>query len=233
MDEKELDKMAEDIEPIEETKEEVVEAPKEEVKPEAPTGFVEDKETYVKSDGETTTTPVHNLIKEESGAKKWVLGGLASILILGLGAATAWLYMDAQNARNELLSVKTGLDTAKSDAAKLRDEVQALKVAPKEPTEEPATTQELADSMVIAHKAAGKGVKFSASTKKISGDFVVITVQDNGPEGAPLKRIYKKVGTELVEIGSYGVGQMLKADAEYIESAYGVDLEALDVPVED
>lgn len=115
MDEKELDKMAKDIEPIEE--------PKEDPKTDTPVGFVEDKETYVKPDGETTTAPVRtpNVIKEESGKGKWVFGGLATILILGLGAASAWLYTDAQDIRNELQSTKVGLDAARSDAAKLRD----------------------------------------------------------------------------------------------------------------
>lgn len=114
MDEKELDKMAKDIEPIEE--------PKEEVKTEAPVGFVEDKETYVKPDGETTTAPVRtpNVIKEESSTGKWVVGGLMTLFILGLGASTAWLYTDAQNTRNELKSVKTGLEAARADAAQLR-----------------------------------------------------------------------------------------------------------------
>jgi hypothetical protein len=119
MDDKELDKMAKDLEPIEEPKE----TPEEPT--ETPTGFVEDKETFVKPDGETTVAPKHSsgVIKEGSGKGKWVFGGLATVLVLALGASTAWIYMDAQNVRNELQSVKSGLDAARKDAAHLRDEL--------------------------------------------------------------------------------------------------------------
>ena len=128
MDDKELDDMAKDIEPVKvETEPTQTDAPAIDA---APTGFVEDKETYVKPDGETTTTPTRNLIKEESGAKKWMLGGLATVLILGLGAASAWLYTDAQSVRNELQSTKTGLDAARADAAKLRADAVKPAIAP-------------------------------------------------------------------------------------------------------
>jgi hypothetical protein len=120
MDEKELDKMAKDIEPIEEPKEELITQNSD--------GFVEDKETYVKPDGETTTSPVRtpNVIKEESNKGKWVFGGLATILILGLGASSTWLYMDAQNVRNELQSVKTGLEATRY-ATRLRPQRKQLR----------------------------------------------------------------------------------------------------------
>lgn len=139
MDEKELDKMAKDIEPIEEPKEASEEDSSEEAKTEVksgvPAGFVEDKETYVKPDGKTATIPVRNLIREDSGAKKWMIGGLATILIVGLGASTAWLYIEERDTRNEMQSIKTGLDAARADAAKLRADAA-------KPIAEPATGED-------------------------------------------------------------------------------------------
>ena len=124
MDDKELDKMAKDLDTIDEPQQ---------TSPTTPVsdGFVEDKETYVKPDGETTDNPKpsRQAIKEDSAKGKWVLGGLATILVLALGAGSAWLYTDAQKARNELNSTKTGLEAARADAAKLRDQVAKKPIA--------------------------------------------------------------------------------------------------------
>lgn len=154
MDEKELDKMAKDIEPIEE--------PKEDVKPENPAGFVEDKETYVKPDGETTSTPVRTptVIKDESSKGKWVFGGLATILILGLGAASAWLYTDAQSIRNELQNTKTGLTAARDDAAKLRGQVT------QNSSPVPVKSEDFATFIAEYDKMLEAGVELSETDKK-------------------------------------------------------------------
>lgn len=168
MDDKELDKMAKDLEATEEPKAAVAPAVEEQ-------GFVEDKETYVKPDGETTTTPkrTHDPISEDSGKGKWIFGGLATILILGLGAGSAWLYTDAQNARNELQSVKTGLEAARSDAAKLREN------ASKTTAKEPVTSEDFLAFNEEYNKMVESGVELSdedrAAIEKAVKDYYKIS----------------------------------------------------------
>lgn len=189
MDEKELDKMAKDIEPIAEPKE-----------PEVSTGFVEDRETYVKPDGETTASPERtpNVIKEGSGKGKWIFGGLATILILGLGGATAWAYTDAQSVRNELQSMKTGLDVAKTDAAKLRDEVQSLKAkamdnAATEEVVEKTDKELVADTVTATLHAPveNKSAKVAVNVMKNSKEFAYASA--GFEEGGGAAYILKKV----------------------------------------
>lgn len=225
MDENELDKMAKDIEPIVEPAE--TEA--------APTGFVEDRETYVKPDGETTSTPerTSNAIKEESHVGTWVMGGFLTLFILGLGASTAWLYTDAQNARNELQSIKTGLDTAKADAAKLRDEVQSLKAKAIEPV---APTDSLADrteNVVAALQEATLDTKDTAKVSKTKGDFVLIYVGLPGKDGVP--HVFKNTKKGLVEIAILSdtgmSGGLPKHEADLLKEQYGFDVTLFDIKV--
>lgn len=226
MDEKELDKMAKDIEPIAE--------PTDAATP-APTGFVEDRETYVKPDGETTSTPERtpNVIKEESGKGKWIFGGLATILILGLGGATAWAYTDAQNVRNELQSVKTGLAAAKSDAAKLRDEVQALKAKSQEA---PATIEDIpegAENAAAALQEATLDTKDVAKVDKAKGNFVLIFT--GLPEKDGVAHVFKSTKKGLVEIAvlsDTGTGGGLpKHEADMLKEQYGFDAALFDIKI--
>jgi len=229
MDEKELDKMAKDIEPIAEPVE--TETP-------APTGFVEDRETYVKPDGETTTSPKRspNVIKEDSGAGKWVFGGLATILILGLGGATAWAYTDAQSVRKELQSVKTGLDTAKSDAAKLRDEVQSLKTKTQEA---PVVTEESiadrAEDAAAALQEATLRTDDKAGVSKTKGDFVLIYSGLPGKDS--VSHVFKNTKKGLVKVATLsdtGIGGGLpRHEADELKEQYGFDATLFGIKIAD
>lgn len=229
MDEKELDKMAKDIEPIEE--------PKEGVKTQNSDGFVEDKETYVKPDGETTTAPVRtpNIIKEESNKGKWVFGGLATILILGLGGATAWAYTDAQSVRNELQSVKTGLDTAKTDAAKLRDEVQSLKAKTPEASPAVETITDRAENAALALQDATLRTDDKAGVSKTKGDFVLINSGLPGKDS--ITHVFKNTKKGLIQIGilsDTGIGGGLpKHEATQLKEQYGFDAMLFDIKIAD
>lgn len=227
MDEKELDKMAKDIEPIEE--------PKDNAAPESPTGFVEDKETYVKPDGETTTTPVRspNVIKEESSKGKWIFRSLATILILGLGGATAWAYTDAQNVRNELQSLKTGLEAARSDAAKLRADVANVKQDTSKIAATEVTTQELLDGLVDATQDADTTQATVATPGKVQGDFTSVYIRDKQSPGGFI-HIFKKYNGLLVEIERYlsEENALSKQQADTLKTKYGFDAAKYGIKVE-
>lgn len=225
MDEKELDKMAKDIEPIAEPKE-----------AEVPTGFVEDRETYVKPDGETTASPERtpNVIKEESGKGKWIFGGLATILILGLGGATAWAYTDAQSVRNELQSMKTGLDVAKADAAKLRDEVQSLKAKSQEaPVAAVEDLPDSAENAATALQEATLDTKDVARVDKTKGGFVLIYTGLPNKDG--VAHVFKSTKMGLVEIAilsDTGIGGGLpKQEADLLKEQYGFDAALFEIKI--
>ena len=187
MDDKEIDKAVDEIEPVD---------------TDTSAAFVENKETFVKPDGETTATPARNVIKEESGAKKWVLGGLVVLLLAGLGAFGAWAYMDAQNARNELSSVKTGLDAARADVAKLRADATDDK-KPVDTQETPKTDKELITEAVTAEihaTTAAKTLKVTVNILKPGTEFAYVSAGFEGGGGASY--ILKKVDSLWVIVFS-------------------------------
>lgn len=77
-------------------------------------------ETYVTPTGEPTTletaqqeTPLA-MPKKKRGAGKWLLGGLVVLLLAGLGAFSYWQWTEADSAKKEAASVKQELDTVKT-----------------------------------------------------------------------------------------------------------------------
>lgn len=94
-------------------------------------------ETYVTPTGEPTTletaqqeTPLA-MPKKKRGAGKWLLGGLVVLLLAGLGAFSYWQWTEADSAKKEAASVKQELDTVKTaqkDAA--NDKPATAPVAP-------------------------------------------------------------------------------------------------------
>lgn len=60
--------------------------------------------------------------KNKSGAGKWLLVGLAILLVAGLGALAFWQWSEAQSAKQELASVQSQLEASQKTVAPAQEE---------------------------------------------------------------------------------------------------------------
>jgi hypothetical protein len=124
-------------------------------KPDEPVGFTQpnpdnEPETYVTPEGRPTTLGEAHaepqaqapVTPKKSGVTKWVLGGMAVLLITAAGALAFWQGAEAQNAKQELSAAQDQLKTAQASLADLKETEEKS-------ADEPAATQPVTDTALI------------------------------------------------------------------------------------
>lgn len=158
-------------------------------------------ETYVTPEGRPTTLgdahvepqvqPVAAVTPKKSGAKKWLVGGVFVLLLAGLGALVYWQWAEAQNAKQELTSVQTQLQTAQSDLAKAeKDDTKT--------TDETATptAEELIIKTATANAQAsmkGELLPVSVEVAKHNDKFAYVRVEISNGTAGEYVEILKKI----------------------------------------
>lgn len=207
MDDKELDKMAKDIEPA------AIETD----------GSVEDiEEPVVEDSTDEEVAPAPGPANEgSSGGRKLFLIAVIVLVIAGLGGLGAWAYLDGQSARSQVSSLKQGLEAARADAAKLRaDAVKTADTTDQEPADIPAVKDE--DAVIAAAKAHAHAPKnnekddVKITVAKLEASFARVSVSVEGAMGGYSCTLKKVDGIWLVlfcgqsaplqdELDKYGV----------------------------
>lgn len=185
-------------------------------------------ETYVTPEGQPTTLgdahaepqaqPVA-VTKKKTGAKKWLVGGVVVLLLAGLGALAYWQWADAQNARNEVASLKTSLEAAEKEAKEETtkdDDGTAPAVTPLSDSELVTTEAE-----AFLDSTDNNSYVFTASNVKTEDTFAVVKAGIPNTGANPKYVVLEKSDGNWVVIYSV-VGPIPTAEKDRLTTEFGV-----------
>lgn len=201
-------------------------------KPDEPQGFTGSNpdnvpETYVTPEGTPTTLGEAHaepqaqtvVASKKSGAKKWLLGGVAVLLLAALSALAYWQWAEAQNARDEVASLRTTLEAAEKKAQEdtEKDEDDSA------PTTAPLRDTDLVKAEVDSFLAStqNNSYVYSANNVKIEDTFAIVKAVIPSSDANPKTIVLEKSKENWVVVYSI-VGPVPAADKDKLTAEFGI-----------
>lgn len=160
---------------------------------------------------------------KKSNASRWLLGGLAVLLLAGAGAFSYWQWQEAENARREVSALRSDLSAVQAQNKK--------ETATAAPTERLITTMELAERYAESYKGAGESIKFFTRVEKTDGDAALIYTKAEVPNAEPTSFVLKRVNDSVVVVDSFAA-TMSELQASMLKNIYGIDATRLGIKIE-
>lgn len=161
--------------------------------------------------------------KKKSSVKKWLLGGVAVLLLGALGSLAYWQYAEASKFRVEAEFLRNAL--LASQEANRQAEAEN-KVTAKD--EEPKIT----DKSILTKNAEAYIKTVTGSTDvvrdvAIEGTFAVVTIGDKTSTIDNTSMVFEKVGEDWVEISTHLKGSLTETDRTKLNKQFGVPVSFL------